>query len=383
MPSPTATVTFQDDSGFFDGYRADMRDALQAAWDQWAQYIQSDANIEFDLTPGDTSKLAVASGGWTAVAPALEQAPDGRDIYRGTITEELITGYDTTGAGADGEISINRAPDQFFYPSDDTGDSFNPTQLSAEATLAHEIGHALGFIYQGGGSDTTVFPYDLHVEDPGAFVPQFDGQNATRINGGEPVDLASGDPSHVGEPGDLMTPGGAGREVSLIDAAMLKDLGVPVDLNGFGGEPLEVSPALDVLIDDGVYESNNPDVEAAGIDPDLHYLTSGEDEGRKPNEHFDPAYYEAHNPDVEAAGMSPLRHFAQYGWQEGRNPSASFDVDAYLDANPDVDGTGMNPLVHYLEYGRFEGRQAIPVDGSAEQTLAGLAPDDAEAALIV
>lgn len=72
---------------------------------------------------------------------------------------------------------------------------------------------------------------------------------------------------------------------------------------------------------------------------------------------FDAHYYLKQNPDVRRADVNPLLHFVRCGWQEGRNPSANFDTIFYLQANPDVAAAGANPLVHYILCGRKEGRK--------------------------
>ena len=106
----------------------------------------------------------------------------------------------------------------------------------------------------------------------------------------------------------------------------------------------------------------NPDVAAAGVDPDVHYALFGRHEGRQANQFFDAAYYAAQNPDVLPAGMvTSWMHYATFGGKEGRNPSAQFDGARYLAENPDVAAAGMNPLAHFLQYGRYEGRQYYPV----------------------
>ena len=75
-----------------------------------------------------------------------------------------------------------------------------------------------------------------------------------------------------------------------------------------------------ILVDDAYYNFQNPDVLAAGIDPDLHFALFGAAEGRRPNQfsNFDGARYLAENPDVAAAGMDPLIHFLAFGRFEGR-----------------------------------------------------------------
>jgi Cysteine-rich secretory protein family len=74
------------------------------------------------------------------------------------------------------------------------------------------------------------------------------------------------------------------------------------------------------------------------------------------NPNIDDAFYLSRNPDVAAAGMDPDEHYALWGWREGRDPSAGFSTSGYLAANPDVAAAGMNPLDHWISYGMSEGR---------------------------
>lgn len=71
---------------------------------------------------------------------------------------------------------------------------------------------------------------------------------------------------------------------------------------------------------------------------------------------FDARWYLDANPDVAAAGMDPVLHYVLHGGQEGRDPGPRFASRRYLETYPDVATAGMNPLVHYLRYGRAEGR---------------------------
>lgn len=83
--------------------------------------------------------------------------------------------------------------------------------------------------------------------------------------------------------------------------------------------------------------------------PDIELLYS--------SELFDPTYYLAQNPDIQAAGVDPAAHYLQYGAAEGREPSAQFSGSAYQQLYPDVVLSGINPLVHFLRYGQLVGRQ--------------------------
>jgi len=72
---------------------------------------------------------------------------------------------------------------------------------------------------------------------------------------------------------------------------------------------------------------------------------------------FDTAYYLATNPDVEASGIDPLDHFLSTGWREGRDPNPFFSTSDYLEAYGDVATAAINPFVHYINAGRIEGRK--------------------------
>lgn len=129
--------------------------------------------------------------------------------------------------------------------------------------------------------------------------------------------------------------------------------------------PPEPEPPVstDTSFDRAFYLARNPDVAAAGLDPETHYRTYGWIEGRDPNAFFSSAGYIAANPDVRAARLNPFDHYLDHGWREGRDASAAFDTTLYLAANPDVRGAGLNPLVHYLTYGEAEGRAAFAAVG--------------------
>jgi len=112
------------------------------------------------------------------------------------------------------------------------------------------------------------------------------------------------------------------------------------------------------------YSHENPDVVAAVMNPGLHYILYGDQEGRDAHPLFDASYYLAANPDVAAAPIGAYEHYLLYGAAEGRDPYPYFDTSYYLQQNPDVAAAGMNPLYHFLRYGSFEGRQ--PAEGVNE-----------------
>lgn len=66
------------------------------------------------------------------------------------------------------------------------------------------------------------------------------------------------------------------------------------------------------------YLENNPDVAEADVNPEWHYFTYGEKEGRKPNSYFDPNFYLRLNSDVRTAKIPPFTHYCQNGFYENR-----------------------------------------------------------------
>ena len=69
------------------------------------------------------------------------------------------------------------------------------------------------------------------------------------------------------------------------------------------------------LFDDEFYLKKYPKVKSSGMDPLLHYIFFGFDEGKKPNESFDGVFYKNHYDDVD---INPLVHYALYGIKENR-----------------------------------------------------------------
>lgn len=142
-----------------------------------------------------------------------------------------------------------------------------------------------------------------------------------------------------------------------------------------------------------IYLQSNPDVRLALINPLLHWVKAGQEEGREAapsrwsqnklaqtpkttgdaiaqpaspstddiiGEYFDPEYYLASNPDVRDAGIDALEHYRFNGWREGRQPTPDFSPTYYLETNPDVKAADLEPFEHYLRVGKDEGRRAMP-----------------------
>lgn len=164
-------------------------------------------------------------------------------------------------------------------------------------------------------------------------------------------------------------------------------------MNGLSAEAALI--AASGLFDPEWYALQRP-----GVVPDAqpaaeHYLRDGAALGLDPGPGFSGARYLQAYPDVAAAGMNPLLHYLQYGRDEGRRrfpagdgPSpldeaiqalsgtALFDGEDYLDAYPDVRASGMDPLLHYLEHGAGEGRSPNPFFDTRHYQARHMAPGD-------
>ena len=85
------------------------------------------------------------------------------------------------------------------------------------------------------------------------------------------------------------------------------------------------------LFDDEFYLNKYPKVKASGMDPLLHYIFFGFNEGKKPNKDFDGVFYKYHYDDVE---INPLIHYALYGIDENRQIKvANEDLANFNDLN--------------------------------------------------
>ncbi|RKY06216.1 MAG: hypothetical protein DRP56_07820, partial [Planctomycetota bacterium] len=91
---------------------------------------------------------------------------------------------------------------------------------------------------------------------------------------------------------------------------------------------------------------------------------------------FDRQYYLHNNLDVTRSCMNPVLHYIRYGWQEGRNPSENFNTTYYLKTNRDVVRAGANPLCHYIKYGINENRVPLPVQSRETTGKTDIAPWD-------
>ena len=130
------------------------------------------------------------------------------------------------------------------------------------------------------------------------------------------------------------------------------------------------------------YYRLNLDLKTYGIDPVIHFTQSGYKERRPfkrtrlelsdlalfdsrimeyynviyDSDYFDEYYYMENNPEVEALDIDPIIHYILVGADNGKNPSEYFSTNEYLRVYGDVKNNGINPLYHYLHNGVNEGR---------------------------
>jgi ADP-heptose:LPS heptosyltransferase/GT2 family glycosyltransferase len=80
---------------------------------------------------------------------------------------------------------------------------------------------------------------------------------------------------------------------------------------------------------------------------------------------FDVDYYVRSNADVRALNVDPLLHYVERGAQEGRNPRADFDTAYYLEQCRLRGDRPSNPLLHYITIGSEQGLKTRLVGESA------------------
>ncbi|RTL30736.1 MAG: glycosyltransferase, partial [Rhodocyclaceae bacterium] len=125
-----------------------------------------------------------------------------------------------------------------------------------------------------------------------------------------------------------------------------------------------------VYFDSDYYLARNPDVEAARINPLVHYVMHGEAEGRCPNPLFDPAFYKRamRERGLPTQQGTMLAHYLREGLALGLPTCRDFHPQRYLAAYSDVAVAGEEPLAHFLTYGWGEGRSGNGVVGAGVGT---------------
>ena len=75
---------------------------------------------------------------------------------------------------------------------------------------------------------------------------------------------------------------------------------------------------------------------------------------------FDEEYYKNH--EGYFGTLDPLMHYIYVGYEEGKNPCEIFNSNYYLNYFDDVKKSGLNPLVYFVMYGLYEGKIKIRED---------------------
>jgi hypothetical protein len=372
-----STVTLVDTANH--SYDAALLADTYAAVAAWSQNLYGRGTIDIQVTVAGVTSIGTANGG---PATSTFIGKDGAiSIYRGGAEHELLTGVDVNGAAPDIVISVDPGyiDKYLFLDPDPTHPSALPSnKISAIQVLEHEIGHGLGIsgFRDANTGALTGFesPWDKLVQVNADGSANFVGSAAQAVFGGAvhvTTEKNAEQYYHLGNsPGDPVSadlmagyanPLGTRYDVSNLDLAILRDLG----LKTFG------SAGGNVLLDSVFYAQNNQDVVRTHLDLATHYNQFGWHEGRDPDALFSTNGYLAANGDVAKSGFNPLSHYDQFGWKEGRDPSASFDTELYLKNNPDVAKAGIDPLAHYLSSGQFEGRQTYAAIGPSSSFTHG------------
>jgi GT2 family glycosyltransferase len=114
------------------------------------------------------------------------------------------------------------------------------------------------------------------------------------------------------------------------------------------------------LFDRAWYVESYPDVTQSGFDPFLHYVASGDRDGRWPGPWFDPLWYRMRNPDARGPEGAPLAHYLGEGAMQGCDPSGAFSTQWYLTQSSESPGAGAQALLHYAWHGRHEWHSSHP-----------------------
>ncbi len=116
------------------------------------------------------------------------------------------------------------------------------------------------------------------------------------------------------------------------------------------------------LFDSRFYLELDPDLDPRYVDPLLHYIQTGWQEGRNPNGIFDAAWYREQY--AGARDGDPLLHYIEQGWRQGNDPSPLFWTGWYMEQYPEWKKKA-NPLAHYLHLGWASGCRPLPFFDSA------------------
>lgn len=238
-------VTFNDPLGLGAAYYVNLDSHIGAALDLWSVHLigSADIHVLVDIS-WDTPRATGRS-----LAAGFVRSVDGLNIYEQGMAYELRTGLDINGALPDVEFTFNPgylSDELWFDPNPRTRMApIAPNRTDAMSVILHEFGHALAFNgwsapHDGALPGTYASTWDELVSFDGEGL-YFMGPQAQSIPG-DGVAITTGSNFHVGNasgPGedlihDLMNGVAYYREqrynISSLDLAMLKDMGVPVSV---------------------------------------------------------------------------------------------------------------------------------------------------------
>ena len=241
------SVTFDDPGDTLGApIRSQVESHVIAAGERWASYLSGDAAIEVVVK----STIGVTYAEGRSVTSSFVRSSGDLNIYEQGMTAEIRTGVDPNDAAPDVEIDLNPvyANNELWFDPDPKARTapVDIEHTDAMSTFIHEFGHALGFngwmnpllgTYPGSARST----FDEHTAFAGPNFA-FTGAEAMAVYGG-PVPLTIGSTTHLGNlallPGadlqlDLMNGlffyRGSRYDVSPIDLAILRDVGVPIKI---------------------------------------------------------------------------------------------------------------------------------------------------------
>ena len=106
------------------------------------------------------------------------------------------------------------------------------------------------------------------------------------------------------------------------------------------------------------YRKRYPDVVAVGVDPLVHFLERGQEEGRSPNSLFSDSYLRSANVAVPGALTRSLEHYLSA--QALLDPHPLFEAQAYVATYPESACNGDAPLAHYARTWSAQGLRFPP-----------------------
>lgn len=210
-------------------YLPSVVESLKSAFENLGRYIHSDIvfNVKVIGQHASPDILAEADAAMTQASVASQKMLDTSFVSDVTFKSELHP----NSPDANLFINLSRMGDMSFKGAP-APDKFDFTSI-----VTHEILHGLAFTGVLGNAATSLrTKYDDLVMMQNK-TPYFIGMNAQQANSGKPVPLVSeraGTGSafyHVAIPGDLMADTiqkGQIENISPLDVAMLKDMGIPV-----------------------------------------------------------------------------------------------------------------------------------------------------------